>query len=359
MERSRFLAFINQQHRTGKTALDDCAERGHKDSLKMLLGHGASFSLRGNAGKNSLNWAAAGGHLEVMTVLLDIAREKCGNQRQFQEFLDNRNVDGRTPLMEAAAGNKMTIVQRLLDYGADYTIGNKLDITPLHDASWRGFYEIATAIVNKGSECLNHERFNELLNRPNEQGKTPLIDASETGRTRIVKLLLESGADYTIQSNNGATALHWAAFRDKIDVVRTILEEASTRSSKTDANPEEEAKSFNSFINHQAHPNKATALRDAASQGYANIVKLFLAYGADYDCYDRANRSPLHYAVDRRNWDMVVALMDHVQKDLDKPKIKRFLTAKVREGDEPVWETAKKRGSPEVAKALDPMLALL
>ncbi|KAL9615299.1 MAG: hypothetical protein Q9167_000270 [Letrouitia subvulpina] len=353
MVRSKFLDYINTQHRSGKTALIDCAERGHVDSLRLLLSHGADFTLRGNRNRNPLNWAARNGHTEIVTMLLDTARERSGDQKHFRDFLDNQCVEGKTPLMEAAENNQILAVQRLLDYGADYTIGKKVGVTPLHAASWNGFNEVAVALLNQGSQDPDHERFVHLINRSNDQGKTALIDASETGRDRIVAMLLENGADYTIQSNDGFTALHWSAFRNRFNVVRLLLEKAFAQSTHSEIGQDEAAKNFRDFLNHQSHSNKATALRDAAIKGHTDVSKLLLSYGANLECYDSHNHTPFHYAIAGQNWDLALALLENAQKDGDKQKIKRFLNAKVHDGTETAWESAKMKGPPRVVEALE------
>jgi ankyrin repeat protein len=43
------------------------------------------------------------------------------------------------------------------------------------------------------------------------------------GRTEIVRILLEYGADFNLTSNNGETPLMWACRRNNIDIVRLLL----------------------------------------------------------------------------------------------------------------------------------------
>lgn len=43
------------------------------------------------------------------------------------------------------------------------------------------------------------------------------------GETQLVKLLLDSGADFTTADNNGATALHYAAQSNFSETVKVFL----------------------------------------------------------------------------------------------------------------------------------------
>ena len=53
---------------------------------------------------------------------------------------------------------------------------------------------------------------------------SPLVDAVKQGDVPAVRSLIKSGADVRAPEGDGATALHWAAHRDSIDLVRLLLD---------------------------------------------------------------------------------------------------------------------------------------
>jgi len=95
--------------------------------------------------------------------------------------------------------------------GADPNTQNEDGETPLHEASYRGHTDIV-------KELLKHKA------DPNIQGTwgdTPLYSASYGGHTDIVKTLLAAGADPNIQNNYGRTPLDSA----KAPAVKKLLKE--------------------------------------------------------------------------------------------------------------------------------------
>ena len=63
-----------------------------------------------------------------------------------------------------------------------------------------------------------------IVNRTDNEGRSPLFVAAQKGLTQIVKLLLEYHAKVDQAKQPGLTALATAAFRDHLEVVRILLE---------------------------------------------------------------------------------------------------------------------------------------
>lgn len=57
-----------------------------------------------------------------------------------------------------------------------------------------------------------------------ENGNTALHLAAANGCIEVVRLLLESGADFNASNAAGNTALHWAALTNQLAVVKTLCE---------------------------------------------------------------------------------------------------------------------------------------
>lgn len=171
------------------------------------------------------------------------------------------------------------------------------------------------------------------------------MDAATNNRVGILDLLLKHGADWSLVNNEGFTALHFSAFRNHLASVRRLLETASKN-----PNPA----GFHRFLNQQGKNNRATALRDATSQGHTEVAKLLLQHRADYEICDARGCSPLLHAVRGNNTELFNILLTQLKDDddkLEKGKLKRALNAKDHSGEN-IWLGATRRSNQEIMKAL-------
>jgi ankyrin repeat protein len=63
-------------------------------------------------------------------------------------------------------------------------------------------------------------------------GSSPLITAALFGRTEIAGLLIDAGADLSIQNNDGSTALHVASFFCHPEIVKMLLKKGVNKNTK-------------------------------------------------------------------------------------------------------------------------------
>ena len=112
-------------------------------------------------------------------------------------------TDGFTPLGLAAFFRRSDVARLLIEHGADPSIAskNKLRVTPLHSA------------VATDAAPLDLEMVSMLLeagapvNIPHLGGGTPLHTAAFTGDVRVIRMLLERGADPMLKLDDGKTAV--------------------------------------------------------------------------------------------------------------------------------------------------------
>jgi ankyrin repeat protein len=89
--------------------------KGYKDLVRKLIDRDADVNKPGWA---PLHYAATGGHLEVMLILLDE-----------HAYIDAESPNKSTPLMLAAMYGSPAAVRLLLEAGADPTLRNELGMT--------------------------------------------------------------------------------------------------------------------------------------------------------------------------------------------------------------------------------------
>ncbi|KAA0153563.1 hypothetical protein FNF29_02952 [Cafeteria roenbergensis] len=106
----------------GSTALVLAAERGHKDTVELLLDRGADIEVKDRYGSTALVLAAERGHKDTVELLLDRGAD-----------IEVKDRYGSTALMFAAECGHKDTVELLLDRGADpeaKTTAGKSALTP-------------------------------------------------------------------------------------------------------------------------------------------------------------------------------------------------------------------------------------
>ncbi|CAG0886720.1 unnamed protein product [Darwinula stevensoni] len=213
-------AEVNFIQAYSETPVHVAAGEGFVQCLDMLLQHGGDTrSLRGVSRMTPLHLAAEDGASECVKLLL-----KAGSD------VHATNNRGRTPLHLAALAQSTESVLALVQAGSDPNSQDADKRTPLH------------AAIVKGARNFDNVRvLLEAKASPNMQdsfGYTPLHLAALNEYSSCVKMLLEYGADVTIKTNGGITALQYivrkspsslAKFREMFDESVTLNDEMNDR----------------------------------------------------------------------------------------------------------------------------------
>jgi ankyrin repeat protein len=153
---------------------------------------------------------------------------RAGDQQAFQKLLRSnpkaakaKGPGGSTPLMYAVLYSDADTVKRLLDAGADPNARNEVNATAL---MW------ATDDVQKTRLLLARGAD---VNARSDEGRTPLlIAAKRNGSADVVKLLLERGADPSVQAGGllgPMTPLSEAMYAGDETVFKLLLDKGANR----------------------------------------------------------------------------------------------------------------------------------
>ncbi|XP_029506106.1 ankyrin repeat family A protein 2-like isoform X1 [Oncorhynchus nerka] len=158
--------------------------RGNEVSSTPLLVHSLS-----------IHQLAAQGEM----VFLASRIEQGGNVPQ-ETVINLQDEEGFTPLMWAAAHGQIAVVEFLLQNGADPNLLAKGRESALSLACSKGYTDIVKMLIDCGVD----------VNEYDWNGGVPVLYAVHGNHLRCVEILLESGADPTIESDSGFNAMDMA-----------------------------------------------------------------------------------------------------------------------------------------------------
>jgi ankyrin repeat protein len=127
-----------------------------------------------------------------------------------------------TPLTIAAESGDAGTIRTLLARGADANGKDSHGLTPLVRAARRGNYDAALALLDGGADP---NLYDSVSTRP---AWSPLMNAVHKSQPRIVRLLIERGADVNARSADGTSPLALCEQKDIEDML--VAAGASRRS---------------------------------------------------------------------------------------------------------------------------------
>lgn len=174
--------------------------------------------------------------------------------------------------------------------------------------------------------CLEH---GSSINGLDSLGWSPLLVATNLGRTSVVAYLLEKGAEVDQITKNGdkRTPLHIAVRRNDSEMVKLLLANGASINwqdsqgqtpldyaiSHTSA---ENKTVLGSLLNNRSSIDatsywKSRLLYRAVREGRAALAEVLLDHGAPVDARDPKNCTPLHYAAKGGETAVAEILLDH------------------------------------------------
>ncbi|XP_075996882.1 protein phosphatase 1 regulatory subunit 12A isoform X2 [Genypterus blacodes] len=218
-----------------------------------------------------------------------------------------RFAQGAVFMAACSAGDREEVAA-LLRQGADINHANIDGLTALHQACIDENAEMVQFLVESGSE----------VNRGDNEGWTPLHAAASCGFIQITKYLIEHGAHVGAVNSEGELPLDVATE----DVMERLLKgEIKKQGIDVDkARKEEERIMLQDATAVLAgggtltpHPNtKATALHVAATKGYIEVLKVLLQCRIDVDSRDTDGWTSLHAAAHWGQEEVCSLLVDNM-----------------------------------------------
>ncbi|BFY98557.1 hypothetical protein BsWGS_01597 [Bradybaena similaris] len=333
-------AKVNVLDGLGQTALHRVGQQGNMQACRLLMSYAVDSSIVSVQGYTAAQLATENiqkllredppvGGTDVDIQLLEAA--KAGDLELVKLVATNlhavncRDVDGRhsTPLHFAAGYNRVSVVEYLLEHGADVHAKDKGGLVPLHNACSYGHYEVTELLIKHGA-CVNVADLWKF---------TPLHEAASKGKFEICKILLKHGADPNKKNRDGHTPLDLVKEGDQ-DVADLLRGDAALLEAAKKGNLARVQKlATDENINcRDTQGRNSTPLHLAAGYNNVEVAEFLLENGADVNAQDKGGLIPLHNASSYGHVDIAALLI----------KYNTYVNAQDRWGFTPIHEAAQK-----------------
>lgn len=178
---------INMKTDKQETLLHVAAEAGSLEICQYLLSTGLQVQTQNKSGDTPLHNAAYCGHADIVNLLIKNGADINAKENQ-----------GVAPLHWAVSQGNQPAADALLRNGADVNITDNSNKTPLHYACIRDNESVVLSLVKHNANVNIQCEVNNW---------TPIFFAVRNKNLKIVKLLLEKGADINKKDAMGASIL--------------------------------------------------------------------------------------------------------------------------------------------------------
>jgi len=203
----------NVKNEKGETALTYSLDHVESEEILVPLIIRADINLRDDLGNSPIHIAV----LKKSDRIIDLLLKKnadvnlTGQRTRFDSLdLSGKGIQtkGISALFAAVLRKRADLVEKLIKSGAKPNIIDSAKSVPLAEASFQRSAnpKIVKLLLDNGAD----------VNRTEPNGNTPLIyavsnsDITSDTRLKIVKMLLAKGADKKIKNRDGENALFWA-----------------------------------------------------------------------------------------------------------------------------------------------------
>ena len=235
----------------------------------------------------------------IVVLLFASVSVRAASEQGLIAEVNQRGVDGSTPLQWAVYEGDVAEARRLLDDGADVSLANNYGATAMGLAAEVADTEILKLLLEAGADA----------DSPNPDGQTALLAVARTGNVEAAELLLDYGATVDAREQwGGQTALMWASARRHPRMIEFLI------SNGADINARSLDRDYQRHVTAEGRPKNMdsgglTPLLYAARENCMACVEVLLENGADIDLPDPGGVSPLLVAVMNANWDLARQLI--------------------------------------------------
>ena len=269
-------ADINVANKDGYQPIHIAIEQDSKDVVSLLVNHDLNIE-RGENGRTPFHIASDAGNDNFIAYL-----KKTDND------INAQDKHGDTPLHLASCRGHTNTVSQLLKHGADHHVENDKKQIPLHVSSKHGHLEITDKLL----DCPRNE-LPTVINRKDNQGRTPLLYATEANQKDIVNSLLDAGADGNVKDNDHLTPLHLANKMGHISCVEILIHHCDIDCVTMDNEP---------------------AVMLACQNSHTKCVETMLNVDADIIRPNKDGSRPIHAASEQGNKEIVSLLLHHKKR---------------------------------------------
>ena len=322
-------ALVNSRNKIGNTPLMEALEKENKEMVFLLVNNDADIFAINNArlspahlalskGVDTINWFFSTGLINAM---------------------DN---NGRTPLHIAVENNMgLDILGALIDMGADYNARNAQGDTPFHIAARNRNLNYTDYFFSLGADpfvknnngaspfsiavgydlsFFNDFLPDEYINKPDNEGETPLFIAIREKADPIAELLVKQrGADINYKNGKGETPLFLAVYYENKKIAKLLIESGADVNSRDNygntplfiVTTLSDPIPIGSYLISQGADLNAknfdgqSILHHASINGNAYFIRYLLESGSNINIIDNFGRTPLFYAVREDYSDIV------------------------------------------------------
>ena len=183
---------IDSMDNDGVTALMFASEKGHVNSIELLISKGSDVNIKNfYDDRTALIFASEKGHVNAMKLLISKGSD-----------INAKSCSGWTALIYASQNGHVDAIELLISKGSDVHLKDYYEgLTALMWASMNGHVDAIELLISKGSD----------VNIKNNKGWTALMWASMNDHVFAMKLLISKGSDVNIKNDKGQTALMFAS----------------------------------------------------------------------------------------------------------------------------------------------------